>query len=95
MGLQLLATALISALLTSSILTPILEAVQTFLTPKKHFKLQAFFLSIYPLVFIFHKSLGEGLQYFEFIFIIVAVRRDVNIFSFDFGQDNRVYFLYQ
>ena len=32
----------------SSILTPILEPVQTFLTPKKHY-LQAFFLSIYPL----------------------------------------------
>ena len=30
---------------------------------------------------------GEGLQYFEFIFIVVAVRSDVNIFSFDFSQD--------
>ena len=45
----------ISALLISSILTPLLEPVQTFLTPKEH-KLQAFFFSIYPLFFIFHKS---------------------------------------
>ena len=44
---------LIFALLISSILTPILGPVQTFLTPKKHY-LQAFFLSIYP--FIFHLS---------------------------------------
>ena len=80
-------------LLISSILTPILEPVQTFLTPKKRF-LQAFFPFIYPLFFIFQKSLGEGLQYFEFIFSVVAVRSDVNIFSFDFGQDNRVNFLF-
>ena len=80
-------------LLISSILTPILEPVQTFLTPKKHFKLQALFFSIYPLFFIFHKSYGEGLQYFEFIFVVVPVRSDVKIFSFDFGQDNPINFL--
>ena len=63
-----------------------MDPVQTFLTYKKQ-QLQAFFLSIYPLLFTFHKSLGEGLQCFELIFIVVAVKSDVNIFSFDLGQD--------
>ena len=35
---------------------------------------------MYPLLFIFRKSLGEGLHYFEFVFIVVVVRSDVNIF---------------
>ena len=61
-------------LLISSILTPILEPVQTFLTPKKHY-LQAFSLSIYPLFFIFHKSLGKGLQYLLNLFPVVTTNR--------------------
>ena len=77
--------ALISALLISSILTSILEPVQTFLTPKNiNYKLSFFPFTLYFSPFT--KAKAKVYNISSSSFTVVAVRSNVSsvLFSFEF-----------